>query len=39
MSKVNLKDLAIDIEILTSHIFDELNMVKKNVCLEKPEIS
>ncbi|MCT7520735.1 methyl-accepting chemotaxis protein [Aliarcobacter cryaerophilus] len=37
--KVNLKDLAIDIEILTSHIFDELNMVKKNVCLEKPEIS
>ena len=38
-SKVNLKDLAIDIEILTSHIFDELNMVKKNVCLEKPEIS
>ncbi|WP_141050021.1 methyl-accepting chemotaxis protein [Aliarcobacter cryaerophilus] len=38
-SKVNLKDLAIDIEISTSHIFDELNMVKKNVCLEKPEIS
>ncbi|MFW2442517.1 methyl-accepting chemotaxis protein [Aliarcobacter butzleri] len=37
--KVDLKDLAIDIEILTSHIFDELNMVKKNVCLEKPEIS
>ncbi|WP_419678349.1 methyl-accepting chemotaxis protein [Aliarcobacter lanthieri] len=33
-SNVNLKDLAIDIENLTSHIFDELNMVKKNVCIE-----
>ncbi|QKF74088.1 MCP-domain signal transduction protein [Aliarcobacter faecis] len=34
-STVNLKDLAVDIEILTSHIFDELNMVKKSVCSQE----
>ncbi|WP_407923312.1 CZB domain-containing protein [Arcobacter suis] len=29
---INLKDLAIKIENITQHIFDELNMVKKNAC-------
>lgn len=32
ISHVNLKDLAIKIEDITQHIFDELNMVKKNTC-------
>ena len=30
----NLTQLATNIEILTQHIFDELNMVKKNVCTQ-----
>lgn len=29
---INLKELAINIENTTQHIFDELNMVKKNIC-------
>jgi methyl-accepting chemotaxis protein len=33
--EVNLKELSIKIENTTQHIFDELNMVKKNVCFER----